>query len=151
MFNRSKIYKSPDYWLEKIQNQIYREIEAFRERKKISRTELAFELNVTKGYISQVLNGSFNFTLKKLIDLCLHIGKVPIIKFVDLKDYKYSKNVIYKDTYQKLSKNNIAIDSELKSLWSKYSVIDNKKPVLKNHDYMTYKNAFTGFRVNNNC
>jgi hypothetical protein len=36
---------------------------------------------VIKGYISQILKGEFNYTLKKLIELSLAINKVPQIEY----------------------------------------------------------------------
>ena len=48
----------------------------------ITQRELAKKLGVSDAYVSQVLNGKFNFTLKKLIELGLAIGKIPKIKFV---------------------------------------------------------------------
>jgi transcriptional regulator with XRE-family HTH domain len=52
-----------------------------------SRKELAEELGVTKGYVSQLLNGNFNGTVSKLVELSLAANKVPVIKFVDIDDY----------------------------------------------------------------
>ena len=60
--------------------------------KKINQTQLAKELNVTKGYISQVLNGNFNHSIKKLIELSLAINKVPLVEFYDLKEYLIKDN-----------------------------------------------------------
>jgi hypothetical protein len=42
---------------------------------------MAKKLNVSRGYINQVLNVNFNFTLKKLIELSLAMNKIPLVKF----------------------------------------------------------------------
>ncbi len=42
------------------------------------------KLGVTKGYVSQILNGDFNHRLSTLVDLSLAMGKAPIIQFSDL-------------------------------------------------------------------
>lgn len=47
------------------------------EEKGLNQTALAKELGVSKGYISQVLNGNFNFSLKKLIELSLKLNVAP--------------------------------------------------------------------------
>jgi len=75
--NREDILKRPAYWFEHEQNELYRQVTEYMERECINRTELSKRLNVSKGYVSQILNGNFNYTLKKLIELCLAIGIVP--------------------------------------------------------------------------
>ena len=42
---------------------------------------------MSKGYISQILNGKFNFTLKKLIEISLAIGVIPQIKYRKITDF----------------------------------------------------------------
>jgi transcriptional regulator with XRE-family HTH domain len=58
----------------------------------LSQTDLALKLKVSSAYISQILNGNFNFTLKKLIEIGIVIGKVPALSFVEPKEY-WEKNV----------------------------------------------------------
>ena len=53
----------------------------------LTQQDMAKKMGVSSAYISQVLNGNFNFTLKKLIELGLAIGKVPIIEFVDNAEF----------------------------------------------------------------
>jgi transcriptional regulator with XRE-family HTH domain len=93
MFTREELLKSPEYWFEGEQNELFRQVSAYMEREKINQTELANRLNVSKGYISQILDGNFNYTLKKLIEICLSIGVVPQIK------YKNVETVIKEDAY----------------------------------------------------
>ena len=50
------------------------------------RPQLAKEFGVSKGYISQILNGNFNFSLSKLIELVLKIKKVPEIHFKSIDE-----------------------------------------------------------------
>jgi transcriptional regulator with XRE-family HTH domain len=45
----------------------------------INKTELANRMGATKGYISQVLNGSRNMTLRTLSDICCALGRKPTI------------------------------------------------------------------------
>lgn len=51
------------------------------EDNRINRTELAKRLGVSKGYISQVLNGDFDHRISKLVELALFIGYYPHITF----------------------------------------------------------------------
>jgi transcriptional regulator with XRE-family HTH domain len=84
MLTRKELVKKPEYWLETIQNEIFRQLDAYLREKNISQTQFAQQMGVTKGYISQVMKGEFNYTLKKLIEISLAIGKAPVIEFKPL-------------------------------------------------------------------
>lgn len=86
MFSFKEAIKSPEYWLTGIQIDLYNQILKYLAATKKSKGELATEMGVSNAYISQILNGNFNFTLKKLLEIGLHIGKVPIITFVAFDD-----------------------------------------------------------------
>ncbi|MBL8002606.1 MAG: hypothetical protein JNL05_11655 [Flavobacteriales bacterium] len=73
--------------MESLQNELFRHLEAFRVANKLNRTGLAEKLGYSKGYTSKLLDGAFNHSAKKLFELGLKIGKVPVIKFVDVDDY----------------------------------------------------------------
>ena len=84
MLKPAEIVKRPEYWLETIQNDIYRQVALYLKDSNMTQTQLAMQLGVTKGYISQVMKGEFNYTLKKLIELSLAIGKAPVVTFKPL-------------------------------------------------------------------
>jgi predicted XRE-type DNA-binding protein len=86
-----ELLESPDYLLTKYQNEIYRQLCGYMDVNKLSQKDVAKKLGVSNAYISQVLNGNFNFTLKKLIELGLAMGKVPRIEFMDKEEYHSSK------------------------------------------------------------
>jgi len=71
------MYKWPEYWLEKIQNDIYRAAVEFMKQKGLNQNGLAQHLGVTKGYVSQILNGNFNFSISNLVKLSLALGVAP--------------------------------------------------------------------------
>ncbi|WKK75901.2 helix-turn-helix transcriptional regulator [Marivirga salinae] len=91
MKKREELYKTTEYWLENIQNDIYRHVQEYMEENNLNKAGLARELGFSRPYITQVLNGEFNFSLKKLIELSLAVGKVPIINFKMLEDFIVSK------------------------------------------------------------
>jgi transcriptional regulator with XRE-family HTH domain len=62
-------------------------MESYRLKKKLKKKDLAAEFGVTKGYISQIMNGNFDHKMSKLVELSLACGKVPQIIFVDLEEY----------------------------------------------------------------
>jgi transcriptional regulator with XRE-family HTH domain len=78
---REELLQSPEYWFENAQNDLYGQVTAYMEKEGINQNQLAERLGVTKGYVSQILKGEFNYTLKKLIDLSLAIGQVPKIEY----------------------------------------------------------------------
>ena len=88
MFSNSELKQTPEYWLETIQNEIFRQVKNYMEENNLNQTQLANKLGVSKGYISQILNGNFNFTLKKLIELSIAIGVVPDLKFKPIENKK---------------------------------------------------------------
>jgi predicted XRE-type DNA-binding protein len=81
---KEKLIKSKGYNITKIQNQLFRELNDFMEKYEMNRTQLAEHLGVTKGYVSQVLNGDFDYKRSKLVELSLAMGKIPQLKFVDV-------------------------------------------------------------------
>lgn len=81
MISREELIKSKEYWLEKIQNSLFVELENYIEKNNLNKTKFAEQLGVSKSYLSQVLNGNFDHKLSKFIELSLAINKVPIIKF----------------------------------------------------------------------
>ncbi len=93
MKNKKEIIKSPNYWFEKTQNEFFRQFYDYIQNNKISQVEFAKKLNVTKGYISQILNGNFNPTLKKLIELSIAINKIPDIHFRSYDEILTNNNI----------------------------------------------------------
>ncbi len=89
-----ELIETPEYWLETIQNELYQHVYNYMKREKINQTQLAQRLGVTKGYISQVLNGQFNHRLEKLIELSLAIGIAPDMEFKTLQQYLKEQQII---------------------------------------------------------
>jgi transcriptional regulator with XRE-family HTH domain len=84
---REDLFRHKEYWVVQIQNDLYGVIEDYMKKSGINRTQLAEKLNVTKGYITQILSGDFDHKVSKLVDLALASGKAPILHFVDLEQY----------------------------------------------------------------
>src|ERR1700744_615419 len=84
---RSELLKSKEYWLVNMQNSLFNVMEGYMKKKKLNRTGLANDLKVTKGYVTQILNGDFDHKISKFVDLSLACGKVPIVSFLDLEKY----------------------------------------------------------------
>jgi len=87
MISKKELLNNPNYLLSKYQNEIYRQLITYMETNNLSQKEVAKKLGVSGSYVSQVLNGNFNFTLRKLIELGLMIDKIPLIKFIELNEF----------------------------------------------------------------
>lgn len=81
---RKELLSAPEFWLDQAQNELFRQLKSFMDAENLNQTELAKKLGVSKGYVSQILNGNFNYTLRKLIELSLAIGLVPVLRYEPL-------------------------------------------------------------------
>lgn len=87
MIKRDELLRTEEYWFETLQNDIYRMVAEYIQKEGMNQTQLAEKLGVTKGYISQILNGNFNYTLKKMIELSLALEKAPAFEFKNLEQF----------------------------------------------------------------
>lgn len=92
MLNHDELVNRPEYWLETIQNEIFRQVTTYLNDNKLTQNQFAEQLGVSKGYVSQVMKGEFNYTLKKLIELSLAVGKAPVIVFKPLAEIIPAEN-----------------------------------------------------------
>ena len=82
-----ELTRTESYWLTTIQSDLYAKVEEFRKARGWTRSQLAEHLGVSKGYVSQVLNGDFDHKLSSLIRLALAVDTVPNLKFQDPAEY----------------------------------------------------------------
>ncbi len=78
---REELLESAEYWIAEVQIGLYNCAIRFMEEHKMNRTELAGYLGVSKGYVTQLLSGDYNFSLAKMVELSLALGYVPQITF----------------------------------------------------------------------
>lgn len=83
---RSDLLKSSEYWITKIQLGLYDCADEFMEKQGLNRAQLAKYLGVSRGYISQILNGNYDHRLSKLVELALSFGYVPSITFTPIDE-----------------------------------------------------------------
>lgn len=83
MLSKKQLYKTQEYWVEEIQNEIYKQVRDYMHKHNMNQNELAEHWKVSKGYISQILKGNCNFSLKKLVELSLAMQKAPLIQYVN--------------------------------------------------------------------
>ncbi|MGL4598058.1 MAG: helix-turn-helix domain-containing protein [Bacteroidia bacterium] len=81
MNNRKELLSSQEYWLERIQNELFHQVQLYLKNNHKTQNDLAKDLGVGKSYVSQIINGSFDHKLSKFIELSLAVGLVPQINF----------------------------------------------------------------------
>ncbi|MDI9605907.1 MAG: helix-turn-helix transcriptional regulator [Bacteroidota bacterium] len=94
---REELIQSKEYWLAKLQIDLFNEVEAYMKANNLNRTQFAQKLGVSKGYVSQVLNGEADHRLSKFVELSLAIGLCPNVSFVKIDDLLHRDNPLYHD------------------------------------------------------
>lgn len=83
-----KILNQPSYWVEGVNGSLYNAVLSYMEANDLNRTKLASHLGISKGRVSQILNdGEINFSLEKMIEIALKVGKYPVLEFQDKQAY----------------------------------------------------------------
>lgn len=81
------LLKYPNYLLSTYQLEIYRQLGMYMQENNLKSKDIAAKLSVSNSYVSQIMKGNFNFTLKKLIELGIAIDKVPYLEFIEKDEY----------------------------------------------------------------
>lgn len=97
---RTELLKSPEYWTAEIQLKVFDLIEKYRLKNGLTKKNIAEKLGVSKGYITQILNGDFDHKVSKLVELSLAFDKMPVLHFVDADKYIADDAAGRKDMYK---------------------------------------------------
>ena len=92
MITREELLQSTEYWGQQVQLEIYNCAARFMEEHKMNRTMLAQYLGVSKGFVSQLLSGNYNYSLSKLIEISVKLGYRPDFTFKPLCTEEDSKS-----------------------------------------------------------
>lgn len=92
---REELLRTKEYWLIKIQNDLFNTIEDYIRINHLNKSQLAEKLGVTKGYITQILNGDFDHKISKLVELSLACNAMPLLYFTNADKY------IFDDSHDK--------------------------------------------------
>ena len=83
--HRTRLLKEPAYAIEAAKGELIMDVTEsiceILEKENIERQTLAKRMNKTKGFISQILNGSRNMTLGTLAEISYVLGYAPKIVF----------------------------------------------------------------------
>lgn len=95
---RSDLLKNPAFWVTKIQMELYGCAEKFMQKTRRNRTQMAEYLGVSKGYVTQLLSGDYNYSLEKLVELSVKLGYVPQIEFKPIEQVIQEDEFVYSNT-----------------------------------------------------
>ncbi len=82
--SREELLSSKEYWMVKMQSDLIHEMESFMEANGMNRSQLADYLGYSRGYITQLMSGSFDSKISKIVELSLAIGLKPELHFSPL-------------------------------------------------------------------
>lgn len=107
--DRNELLQTKEYWITSLQIALYNCAMQFMAEHEMNRTQLAKHLGVTKGYVTQLLNGDFDHRISKLVELALAFAVVPEFNFTPISDYVAKDNFkIEQREKARYSKNTIA-------------------------------------------
>ena len=86
---RTDILKEPEYWVAQIQLAIYECALNFMDSSGKNRSQLAEYLGVSKGYVTQLLSGDYNYSLSKLVETSMAFGYIPKVNFIPIEEEIY--------------------------------------------------------------
>lgn len=87
MYTKERLVRGEGYWMEAIQQTIHEALLAYMDKHDLNQTELAKKLGFTRGYVSQLMNGNFNLSQKKIIQLLLKMDMVPDLRVRTVDEY----------------------------------------------------------------
>jgi transcriptional regulator with XRE-family HTH domain len=97
----------PEYIAEGLMIDITEQIVNLMNTRKLSRSDLASKLKCSNAYITKLLNGSENLTIKKLVQIAQALGMSMDFAFVpdqcDIwRSFKYKKQNIKDESFKRL-------------------------------------------------
>lgn len=84
---RKELLRTKEYIVSQIQLNLLNLIADYKKKNSLKDFQLAEELGVSKGYVSQLLNVTFDHKISKLVDLALACNTMPLVHFVDLDEF----------------------------------------------------------------
>lgn len=84
---REELLRSKDYIVTQLQLSLLNLIGDYKDKHHLKDYQLAEQLGVSKGYVSQILNGSFDHKISKVVDLALVCNVMPLLHFIDMNEF----------------------------------------------------------------
>lgn len=104
--NYNELVQTQEYWTTKIQLDLFSKVEEYMKENNLSRSDFAKEIGVSKGYVTQILNGDFDHRVSKLVELSLAIGYFPHVEFKKVKEDLSGKTATLENIFKQLELTN---------------------------------------------
>jgi len=131
---REELIQSKEYWIAKIQIDLFNEVESYMKANNLTRAQFAEKLGVSKGYVSQILNGEADHRISKLVELALSIGLVPSVSFEKIQDLLHRD----KAGYDNISYSDI---ERSKNILANLGYLFSNRPVSKCRDHYGWESV----------
>jgi len=82
---RDELLRMPSYWMAKVQNELYRQVDEYMRLKNMDRRQMAEYLGCSQREVAHLLKGESDLKLSKLIEVSLAMGKIPCVTFDDVE------------------------------------------------------------------
>lgn len=93
---------TPEYWTTRIQLELFNKVECYLKENKLTRSDFAKKIGVSKGYVTQILNGDFDHRLSKLVEISIAIGYFPDMSFKKRQEVLSDKSVMLNNVFKQL-------------------------------------------------
>ena len=80
--------KSSAYWTQMLQLDVFKMVDAYMKKHHMTRAQFAEKIGVSKGYVTQILNGEFDHKLSTLVNLILACDCVPSLQLTPCEETK---------------------------------------------------------------
>lgn len=85
---RKLILNQPEYWMEKINAEIYDELIRYKKSNNLKKQDLAKQLDISPSRLSQILSDEdYNYNLETLFKIIIKLGKFPVMNFENQDSY----------------------------------------------------------------
>ena len=89
MFKESELIRSSEYWMDRIQNELYRAMRSYASDNDLDADEVSELLGISKDDLRKIENGEFDGSLRQMVDILIKLGKVPILAVRTFEEAEY--------------------------------------------------------------
>jgi len=103
------LISTEEYWTTHFQTILFEAIDDYLTKTKKKKSTFAKEIGVSKGYVSQILNGDADHKISTFVKFILASGHIPELKITTIKDY-LNKQETFKNNQEKMSLKNVHLE-----------------------------------------
>ena len=93
MSQYTELLKTDEYWITRIQTLLFEAINDYLQKNKLTKSAFAKQIGVSKGYVTQVLNGDFDHKISTFVRLIRAVDKIPDFNLMGLNEFVHNKKM----------------------------------------------------------